>query len=559
LTTGNAVEPNCYPQDVIKTNINAYPCSASLKWEAEMDRETKETLIPAAEYVRGSTERQEYSPANQSETNHVYASVHNMQIVQTYYDKGKSGLVFDRRDGLRQLIEDVLTENAQFKAILVYDVSRWGRFQDPDESAYYEYSCKRAGIAVHYCAEPFVNDGSPLSALFKALKRTSAADYSRELSAKVFAAHARLVKFGYAQGGAPSYGLRRLLIDRADTPKFPLERGEQKAIATDRVVLVPGPPKEVETVRRIFDTFVHERKSEREIAELLNKNSVPTTNGRPWTRQSIVRVLNNERYIGNYVWNRKSTKLKGKLVSNTRDKWIRVEGVIEPILDRQLFMAAQEIVRNRQYDRSLEEFLEPLRGLLCKYGFLSRCIIDKSPGVPSGSSYYRRFGGLIPAYQLVGFTDYKQRRRRQHPFRSSHATTFNLSNEEILELLRPILQKHGYVCRKIIDETNGIPAAATYYNRFGSMKRVCQLLTRFPEHPGNRTREQAQSRVNAITYNLSDDQLINMLRQLLLTHGSLTKAIIDANKTVPRSSTYVRRFGSMARVYQLLEHTPKPR
>ncbi|MEO6246527.1 MAG: hypothetical protein ABIQ12_13930 [Opitutaceae bacterium] len=27
-----------------------------------------------------------------------------------------------------------------------YDVSRWGRFQDADESGYYEYICKRAGI-----------------------------------------------------------------------------------------------------------------------------------------------------------------------------------------------------------------------------------------------------------------------------------------------------------------------------------------------------------------------------------------------------------------------------
>jgi hypothetical protein len=32
---------------------------------------------------------------------------------------------------------------ASFDVILVYDVSRWGRFQDADESAYYEYLCKR--------------------------------------------------------------------------------------------------------------------------------------------------------------------------------------------------------------------------------------------------------------------------------------------------------------------------------------------------------------------------------------------------------------------------------
>jgi hypothetical protein len=73
----------------------------------------------------------------------------------------------------------------RISAILVYDISRWGRFQDSDESAHYEYICKRARIAVHYCAEPFVNDGSLPSSLLKAIKRTMAAEYSRELSAKV--------------------------------------------------------------------------------------------------------------------------------------------------------------------------------------------------------------------------------------------------------------------------------------------------------------------------------------------------------------------------------------
>ena len=56
------------------------------------------------------------------------------------------------RNSLRSMIDDVQTGNANFDAILVYDVSRWGRFQDTDESAYYEYLCKRAGIDVHFGA-----------------------------------------------------------------------------------------------------------------------------------------------------------------------------------------------------------------------------------------------------------------------------------------------------------------------------------------------------------------------------------------------------------------------
>ena len=113
------------------------------------------------------------------------------------------------------MIDDVQSGNADFDAILVYDVSRWGRFQDADESAYYEYLCKRAGIDVHYCAEQFENDGSPAATIIKSVKRAMAGEYSRELSAKVFKGQCRLIELGFRQGGPAGFGLRRMLIDHS--------------------------------------------------------------------------------------------------------------------------------------------------------------------------------------------------------------------------------------------------------------------------------------------------------------------------------------------------------
>ena len=140
----------------------------------------------AAEYVRMSTEHQKYSTENQADAIHSYAKSHNMEIVQTYSDAGKSGLRIEGRNALIQLIDDVETGQANFNTILVYDISRWGRFQDADESAYYEYICRKNGISVHYCAEQFINDGSPIATIVKSVKRAMAGEYSRELSAKVF-------------------------------------------------------------------------------------------------------------------------------------------------------------------------------------------------------------------------------------------------------------------------------------------------------------------------------------------------------------------------------------
>jgi DNA invertase Pin-like site-specific DNA recombinase len=76
--------------------------------------------------------------------------------------------------------------DANFDCILVYDISPWGRFQDVDESAYYECVCRRAGINIHYCADEFENDGSLASVVLKNIRRVAAADYSRQLSKKVF-------------------------------------------------------------------------------------------------------------------------------------------------------------------------------------------------------------------------------------------------------------------------------------------------------------------------------------------------------------------------------------
>ena len=87
-----------------------------------------------------STEHQQYSTENQGDAILRYAdNAHNMQIVRTYSDEGKSGLNLSGRGGLRELLQDVESGRADYSVILVYDISRWGRFQDADESAYYGY------------------------------------------------------------------------------------------------------------------------------------------------------------------------------------------------------------------------------------------------------------------------------------------------------------------------------------------------------------------------------------------------------------------------------------
>lgn len=360
-------------------------------------------VIRAAEYVRMSTEHQKYSTENQSEAISAYAARRGMEIVRTYADAGKSGLRLDGRDALKRLLADVESGTKDFDAILVYDISRWGRFQDADESAYYEYRCKRAGIAVHYCAEQFENDGSPVSTIVKGVKRAMAGEYSRELSGKVFTGQCRLIELGYRQGGAVGFGLRRQLIDQGGIPKEQLDRGQQKSIQTDRVILVPGPEAEIETVRWIYKCFVTDSRSEAEIADDLNSGGILTDLGRLWTRGTVHQILINEKYVGNNVWNRASFKLKRKHVINNPDMWVRSDGAFDAIVDRQLFDGAQAIIAERSYKMPDEAMLSALDSLLKQKGHLSGILIDETSDLPSSTAYRSRFGSLLRAYTLIGY------------------------------------------------------------------------------------------------------------------------------------------------------------
>lgn len=387
------------------------------------DRPKTQVAFRAAEYVRMSTEHQQYSTENQADKIREYAQRRGIEIVRTYADAGKSGLRIDGRQALQQLLKDVETGVADFEIILVYDVSRWGRFQDADESAYYEYICRRAGIQVAYCAEQFENDGSPVSTIVKGVKRAMAGEYSRELSTKVFAGQCRLIELGFRQGGPAGYGLRRVLIDQTGSIKSELTRGEHKSLQTDRVILQPGPDAEVAVVNQIYRWFVDDNLMESEIAERLNSEGIKTDLGRDWTRATIREVLSNEKYIGNNVYNRRSFKLKKHRVINSQDMWIKKEGAFEGIVPTELFYTTQGILRARAHRYSDEELVEKLRNLYQRHGYLSGLIINEAEGMPSAAAYVHRFGSLIRAYQAVGFTpdrDYQyletnQFLRRLHP------------------------------------------------------------------------------------------------------------------------------------------------
>ena len=515
-----------------------------------MDTERNRTLVGAAEYVRMSTDHQQYSTANQSDAIRAYAAERGMQIVRTYADEGKSGLSLHMRSGLRHLLQDVQSGDADFTAIIVFDVSRWGRFQDSDESAYHEYICKLAGISVHYCAEPFENDGSPISTIIKSVKRAMAGEYSRELSVKVFAGQKRMVEQGFRLGGLAGFGLRRTLIDQNGSIKRSLAKGEWKSITTDRVILSLGPPEELEIVRSMYAMFVQGGKNEHHIAKELNDRGLKNHLGNIWKAHNVRHILQSEKYVGNLVWNRKSFKLKKTVVRNRPDSWMRTEGVVEAIIERSVFDAAQAIFRDRVHRTpkgrprwlSDEEMLKRLSRVLQEKGKLSRQIIDHSPNLPSCWAYKVRFGGVANAYGLVGF----QKDANQHGLRIKDR---NLTPErrgfrdnEMLGALKRLLQARGYLSAAMINGCKEMPSAHAFYSHFGGLERAYELI--------------GYERPYRTSPSLTNEAMLEIIRSLSKKHGKLSRKIINATDGVPSAGCYYDRFGSLGHAYKLIEYKP---
>jgi DNA invertase Pin-like site-specific DNA recombinase len=408
-----------------------------------------------------STEHQRYSTENQATRIEAYALERGYRIVKTYADEGISGLQIKNRRGLQALLADVVSGAGGFEIVLVYDVSRWGRFQNPDQSAHYEFLCSEAGVTIEYCAEPFENDGSLTATLIKSLKRIMAAEFSRELSIKVREGQRNLTEKGYWQFGPPGLGLRRQVVGADGRPGAVLEAGQRKAVREDHVVLAPGPDEEIALVSRIYRLFVEARMSQTGIARLLNSEGLSTDLGAPWTFRSVHSVLTNRKYVGDLTYNRSTRTLDADRTMLARDRWLHRPATHPPIVDGALFEAAQEIRRTRNVQMTKAELQQALRLLLLERGKLTGGIIESTPGLPCPRTVKKRFGTLSAAYAAVGY------RGRKPPTRS-----VGLTDGDLLDRLAGLLAVNGYLSARLLAANDGMPSRSAYERRFGSLAKA---------------------------------------------------------------------------------------
>jgi DNA invertase Pin-like site-specific DNA recombinase len=499
--------------------------------------------LRAAQYLRMSSDNQRYSTENQKNALAEYAELHGFSIVATYIDAGKSGLSLKGREALRQLLSDALSPQKLFDVILVLDVSRWGRFQNPDQAAHYEFLCRQAGVRVLYCTEPFGDDIAPITTIVKHLKRIMAGEYSRELSVKLSRAHSQQAQLGFRQGGKLIYGFRRMLLDPERNPRQILNSGQRKAVSSDKVVVVPGPEEELAVIKRIFRLYVRNGLSPTEIAKRLEKAGVKGYGDQALAPHTVKHILANELCIGQMTYNVTTRKLQSPTVYNPKHLWTRFQA-FEPVVPLKVFQKAQErLAQSRQKLWDKEAIIQALSELLARKRRLSQVILNEADGGPCAETVVRRFGSLQAAYDAVGY--------KPPPMMPFGMNGKFWSKGEVLRGLRKLYKIEGRISTRLIDGFSELPSNCHIRRHFGSIPQALKEAG-VPILSKEQIQQLAWKRRKEAGYDeyyygvrWTDEKLFRALRWLQRQYGYISGNLLNQNGETPSAAYFVKRFGSL--------------
>jgi len=195
--------------------------------------------------------------------------------------------------------------------------------------------------------------------------------------------------------------MQRLLIDQNRNPKGILNLGQWKTISTDRIVLVPGPPAAVATVKLAFDLYTNGKRTRQETAEILNK-ARKFRRRSPWTIQTLRDLFLDPIYKGAYAYGKYETRDH----SSRRlgwDKWLVREHAFPAIVSDKQWNQARKRIREEIKPLVDSEMLEGLRRLWKRKGHLNSNLINEARDIPSAVAYNHHFGGINQAYKLIGY------------------------------------------------------------------------------------------------------------------------------------------------------------
>ena len=271
----------------------------------EKKKNTGQRLVAYYRYSGGSGQT-EASIEGQRRDCEAWARLHGLEICHEYIDRHISGKT-DNRAQFQQMMED--SDKHAFALLICWKTDRLAR--NRYDSAIYKNRLRKNGVKILYAAESSVE--GPEGIILEGLMEALAEYYSAELSQKLRRGQRESALKCHVLGGYYALGLtvnkqHEFVIDESQAP----------------------------TVKYIFERYAAGESAATIVAQL-NSSGRRTARGQLFNKNSVLRIITNEQYIGTYT-----SKAHG----------VRVENAIPAIIERDLWDRAQTMLAHNRANRA---------------------------------------------------------------------------------------------------------------------------------------------------------------------------------------------------------------
>lgn len=316
----------------------------------------------AAIYCRMSSAQQEDSPERQLQQIAPYCKRKGYLVVATYQDLAWKGYDDDRPE-FKKLLAGA--ENGEFDVLVVDEVSRLARNEAYDFIAYVAIPLRDAGIELDTVSNGLTDWVGLPGQILTLVGQHKSKDEVTDLSRRVVTGMIRRLDQGKMVGGKLPYGYKK---------------------AGEEVVIDELP---AGNVRSVFSWYVWDHLSLFQTSQRLDRLCKSPRGGK-WSRAHVRNILTNPFYVGDWVFNRKTsanfykfTVADGRLTLHRREvpktkspkgndkkrkNWMVIPPTINPssewvvradnhpaIIDRETFRRAGELLAgNRDRRRSIK-------------------------------------------------------------------------------------------------------------------------------------------------------------------------------------------------------------
>ena len=280
--------------------------------------------MKVASYCRVSTDRDDQANSFESQQRYFKEYIDRQpdwELYQVYADEGITGTSTKKRAAFNRMIADA--HMGKFQLILTKEVSRFSR--NILDTISYTRELKALGVGV-----VFMNDGinslEPDAELRLSIMGSMAQEESRKTSSRVKWGQTRRMEQGVVFG-------RSLLGYDVKDGKMTINRSG------------------AEIIRQIFYKYGVEKKGTSVIARELREAGYKTLSGNAkWSNTYIVKVLKNEKYVGDLVQKKTITPdylSHTKKYNHGEEEMVVIRNHHEPIISRELWDIVQSELKKR--------------------------------------------------------------------------------------------------------------------------------------------------------------------------------------------------------------------